>query len=285
VEKGGREVASYPLPIDTILLVDNGQQVRPGDVLAKIPQEMTKSKDITGGLPRVSELFEARKPRSSAVISEIEGMVSLSASSKGLIQITVRDEETDMFKEYQIPQGKHLVVYEGDRVGVGEPLTDGAINPHDILHIKGVKDVQEYLLNAIQEVYRLQGVAISDRHIECIVRQMLQNVKILESGDTGFLKGEIVNRFVFARENKAIADKGGKEAQAEPVLLGITKAALASNSFISAASFQETTRVLTEAATTSKIDYLKGLKENVIIGHMIPAGTGLHSRLQGYANH
>jgi DNA-directed RNA polymerase subunit beta' len=206
--------------------------------------------------------------------------VSLETTQKGASKITVRDEETDISRDYLIPQGKHLVVYEGDRVGVGEPLTDGAINPHDILHIKGVKEVQEYLLNAIQEVYRLQGVAVSDRHIECIVRQMLQNVKIIDSGDTGFLKGEIVNRFVFGRENVEIAKKGGQEAQAEPILLGITKAALASSSFISAASFQETTRVLTEAATTSKIDYLKGLKENVIIGHMIPAGTGLQARMR-----
>ncbi|MEI6172076.1 MAG: DNA-directed RNA polymerase subunit beta', partial [bacterium] len=189
VEKHGKEVASYPLPIDTTLLVDNDQQVRPGDVLAKIPQEITKSKDITGGLPRVSELFEARKPKTSAVISEIEGTVSLETTQKGASKITVRDEETDISRDYLIPQGKHLVVYEGDRVGVGEPLSDGAINPHDILHIKGVKEVQEYLLNAIQEVYRLQGVAVSDRHIECIVRQMLQNVKIIDSGDTGFLKG------------------------------------------------------------------------------------------------
>jgi DNA-directed RNA polymerase subunit beta' len=280
VERDGKEAASYPLPIDTILLAENGQDVVPGDVLAKIPQEVTQTKDITGGLPRVSELFEARKPKTSAVVSEIEGIVSLGTNAKGLIQITVRDEETDMYKEYTIPQGKHLVVYEGDRVGVGEPLTDGSINPHDILHIKGVKEVQEYLLNAIQEVYRLQGVTISDKHIECIVRQMLQNVKIVDSGDTGFLKGEIVNRFTFARENKEVIEKGKKEAQGEPVLLGITKASLASSSFISAASFQETTRVLTEAATTSKVDYLKGLKENVIIGHMIPAGTGLHPRLR-----
>ncbi|MFH1725058.1 MAG: DNA-directed RNA polymerase subunit beta' [Elusimicrobiota bacterium] len=281
VEKGGKEVASYPLPIDTIVLADSGQDVEPGDVLAKIPQEITQTKDITGGLPRVSELFEARKPKNGAVVSEIEGVVTLGTNLKGLIQITVRDEETEMFKEYAIPQGKHLVVYEGDRVGVGEPLTDGAIDPHDVLHIKGVKEVQEYLLNAIQEVYRLQGVGISDRHIECIVRQMLQNVKIVEPGDTDFLKGETVNRFIFARDNKAILAEGGKEAQAEPVLLGITKASLASSSFISAASFQETTRVLTEAATSSKIDYLKGLKENVIIGHMIPAGTGLHARAKG----
>jgi DNA-directed RNA polymerase subunit beta' len=278
IEKGGKEVASFPLPTDAILLVDANQDVHVGDIMAKIPQEVTKSKDITGGLPRVSELFEARKPKNPAIISEIEGVVSLGIGAKQLVQVSVRNEETDMVREYLIPQGKHLVVYEGDRVGVGEAITDGAINPHDVLHVKGIKEVQEFLVNAIQEVYRLQGVGISDRHIECIVRQMLQNVKIVNSGDTPFLKGEIVNRFTFADENRRIKDKGGKEAQAEPVLLGITKASLASNSFVSAASFQETTRVLTEAATTSKVDYLKGLKENVIIGHMIPAGTGLQAR-------
>ncbi len=278
VEKGGKDVSAFPLPTDTILIAAEGQAVHVGDILAKIPQEVTKSKDITGGLPRVSELFEARRPKNSAVISEIEGVVSLGIGAKGLVQVSVRNEETDMVREYLIPQGKHLVVYEGDRVGVGEAITDGAINPHDVLHVKGIKEVQEFLVNAIQEVYRLQGVSISDRHIECIVRQMLQNVKIDSSGDTPFLKGEIVNRFYFADENRKTKEKGGKEAQAEPVLLGITKASLASSSFVSAASFQETTRVLTEAATTSKIDYLKGLKENVIIGHMIPAGTGLQAR-------
>ena len=278
VEKGGKEVAAFPLPTDTILVVSEKQAVHVGDIMAKIPQEITKSKDITGGLPRVAELFEARKPKNPAIISEIEGVVGLGIGAKQLVQVSVRNEETDMVREYLIPQGKHLVVYEGDRVAVGEAITDGAINPHDVLHVKGIKEVQEFLVNAIQEVYRLQGVGISDRHIECIVRQMLQNVKIVNSGDTPFLKGEIVNRFTFADENRRIKAKGGKEAQAEPVLLGITKASLASNSFVSAASFQETTRVLTEAATTSKVDYLKGLKENVIIGHMIPAGTGLQAR-------
>ncbi|MBI4056422.1 MAG: DNA-directed RNA polymerase subunit beta' [Elusimicrobia bacterium] len=278
VEKKGKEVASYPLPVDTILIAENGLEVSPGAVLAKIPQEVTKTKDITGGLPRVSELFEARRPKNGAVISEIEGVISLGTSPKGLVVVSVRNEETDLVHEYIIPQGKHLVVYEGDRVGVGEPLTDGAVNPHDILRVKGVKEVQEYLVNATQEVYRLQGVTINDRHIEIIVRQMLENVKILESGDTAFLKGEIVNRFVFARANKQIAEKEGREAQAEPVLLGITKASLASDSFVSAASFQETTRVLTDAATMSRIDYLQGLKENVIIGHTISAGTGFASR-------
>ena len=278
IEKNGKDIATYPLPTDTILMVESGQDLKPGDVLAKIPQEITKSKDITGGLPRVSELFEARRPKISGIISEIEGVVSLGIGAKGLVQVSVRNEETDLVREYLIPQGKHLVVYEGDRVGVGEAITDGAINPHDVLHVKGVKEVQEFLVNAIQEVYRLQGVTISDRHIECIVRQMLENVKIINSGDTSFLKGEIINRFAFGTANKEIKEKGGKEAQAEPVLLGITKASLASNSFVSAASFQETTRVLTEAATTAKIDYLKGLKENVIIGHMIPAGTGLQAK-------
>ncbi|MDE2312598.1 MAG: DNA-directed RNA polymerase subunit beta', partial [Elusimicrobia bacterium] len=278
VEKGGKAVATYPLPTDTTLVVEAGQEVRGGDVLAKIPQEVTKSKDITGGLPRVAELFEARRPKNPAIISEIEGIVSLGVGPKGLVQVSVRNEETDLVREYLIPQGKHLVVYEGDRVGVGEAITDGAIDPHDILRVKGIKEVQEFLVNAIQEVYRLQGVTISDRHIECIVRQMLQNVKIAVSGDTPFLRGEIVNRFIFAADNQKARSKGGREARAEPVLLGITKASLASGSFVSAASFQETTRVLTEAATTSRIDYLKGLKENVIIGHMIPAGTGLHAR-------
>ena len=278
IDKDVKELATYPLPTDTILMVESGQAVHPGDILAKIPQEVTKSKDITGGLPRVSELFEARKPKAPAIISEIEGTVSLGVGPKNMVQVSVRNEETDLVREYLIPQGKHLVVYEGDRVGVGEAITDGAINPHDVLRVKGIKEVQEFLVNAIQEVYRLQGVAISDRHIECIVRQMLENVKIVNSGDTAYLKGEIVNRFSFADANREIKEKGGKEAQAEPVLLGITKASLASNSFVSAASFQETTRVLTEAATTSKIDYLKGLKENVIIGHMIPAGTGLQAR-------
>ena len=278
IEKDGKVVASYPLPIDTILVVEQGQEVETGDVLAKIPQEVTKTKDITGGLPRVSELFEARKPKTAAIISEIEGIVSLGTSPKGLVKVTVKNQETDLVHEYLIPHGKHLVVYEGDPVGVGEPLTDGAINPHDVLRVKGVKEVQEFLVNAIQEVYRLQGVAVNDRHIECIVRQMLENVRIVDSGDTPLVKGEILNRFLFGQVNKETAESGGKESQAEPILLGITKASLASDSFISAASFQETTRVLTQAATTAQVDYLRGLKENVIIGHLIPAGTGLAVR-------
>lgn len=275
VESGGKTRASYPLPTDTIVLVESGQRVNSGDILAKIPQEVSKTKDITGGLPRVSELFEARKPKNPAIVSKIEGVVSLGTSPKGLIEVSVRNEETNQVDAYPIPQGRHLVVYEGDNVGVGEPLTDGAVNPHDILNVKGVKEVQEYLVNAIQEVYKLQGVTINDKHIEVIVRQMLDNVKILDSGGTSFLKGEIVSKMVFNTENEKMRGSGHNEAQAEPVLLGISKASLASESFISAASFQETTRVLTDAAATAQVDHLRGLKENVIIGHLIPAGTGL----------
>lgn len=278
VESGGKTKASYPLPTDTIVLAESGQKVSAGDILAKIPQEVSKTKDITGGLPRVSELFEARKPKNPAVVSKIDGVVSLGTSPKGLIEISVRNEETGQVDAYPIPQGRHLVVYEGDNVGVGESLTDGAVNPHDILSVRGVKEVQEYLVNAIQEVYKLQGVTINDKHIEVIVRQMLDNVKILDSGGTSFLKGEIVNKAVFNTANEKMRGSGHNEAQAEPVLLGISKASLASESFISAASFQETTRVLTDAAATAQVDHLRGLKENVIIGHLIPAGTGLVSR-------
>ncbi len=278
IETAGKVLAHYPLPTDTILMVESGQKVKGGDILAKIPQEVSKTKDITGGLPRVAELFEARRPKNPAIVSKIEGVVSLGTSPKGLIEVLVRNEETGQVDTYPIPQGRHLVVYEGDIVGVGESLTDGAINPHDILSVKGAKEVQEYLVNAIQEVYRLQGVNINDKHIEVVVRQMLDNVKIVDSGGTAFLKGEIVNRAVFKAENAKMSASGHPEAQAEPVLLGISKASLASESFISAASFQETTRVLTDAATMAQVDYLVGLKENVIIGHLIPAGTGLSAR-------
>ncbi|HOW28951.1 MAG TPA: DNA-directed RNA polymerase subunit beta' [Elusimicrobiota bacterium] len=274
----GKKEFSYTLPVDTNIVVQDGDKVMPGDVLAKIPQEVSKTKDITGGLPRVAELFEARKPRNAAVISEIDGIVKLGMTQRGTLKITVTNEETGMARDYTIPQGKHLVVYEGDRVGVGEPLTDGAVNPHDILKVKGAKEVQEFLVNEIQEVYRLQGVGINDKHIEIIVRQMLSNVMIAKSGDTDFLVGEIVSRSRFALENKAVAESKGSPAEAQPILLGITKASLSSESFISAASFQETTRVLTDASTSGQIDYLRGLKENVIIGHLIPAGTGLYSR-------
>ncbi|MFH1282450.1 MAG: DNA-directed RNA polymerase subunit beta' [bacterium] len=273
--RGGKKIATYPLPVDTHLVADNGEKVVAGDVIAKIPQEVSKTKDITGGLPRVAELFEARRPRNVAVISEIDGIVKLGTTAKGTLKVIVTNEETGIAREYNIPQGKHLVVYEGDRVGVGEQLTDGAINPHDILKVKGAKEVQEHLVNEIQEVYRLQGVIINDKHIEAIVRQMLSNVKIVKSGDSSFLVGEVVNKFKFAKANKEIRKARGETAEAQSVLLGITKASLSSESFISAASFQETTRVLTEAAINGDKDTLKGLKENVIIGHLIPAGTGI----------
>ncbi|MBK6879208.1 MAG: DNA-directed RNA polymerase subunit beta' [Elusimicrobia bacterium] len=275
---GGKKKASYPLPVDTNIVVHDGDKVEPGDVLAKIPQEVSKTKDITGGLPRVAELFEARKPRNSAVISEIDGVVKLGQTARGTMKVTVTNEETSLARDYNIPQGKHLVVYEGDRVGVGEPLTDGAVNPHDILRVRGAKEVQEFLVNEIQEVYRLQGVGMNDKHIEVIVRQMLSNVQITKSGDTDFLLGEVVSKTRFNAENKRVQEAGGELAEVQPVLLGITKASLSSDSFISAASFQETTRVLTDAASSGQSDPLRGLKENVIIGHLIPTGSGHYDR-------
>jgi len=270
---------TYPLPVDTNIVVDDGESVKVGDVIAKIPQEVTKTKDITGGLPRVAELFESRRPRNGSIISEIDGVVKLGTTIKGTLKVVVTNEETGVAREYQIPQGKHLVVYEGDKVGVGEPLTDGSINPHDILRVKGAKECQEHLVNEIQEVYRLQGVTINDKHIEVIVRQMLSNVRVIKSGDSSLLVGEILSKRRFREENRKVKEANHKAeaAQAQSVLLGITKASLSSDSFISAASFQETSRVLTDAAVIGQIDYLRGLKENVIIGHLIPAGTGLRN--------
>ncbi len=265
---------TYTLPADTYVLFNDDSKVFPGDVIAKIPQEVSKTKDITGGLPRIAELFEARKPKNISIISEIDGVVSLETTSKFLLKIVVTNEN-GITREYIIPQGKHLVVYEGDRVRAGDPLTDGAANPHDILRVKGDKAVQEYLLNEIQEVYRLQGVIINDKHIEIIVRQMLSNYRIEQPGDTELLVGEMVNRFKFRNINQDVTKKNLKPAVASPVLLGITKASLNSDSFISAASFQETTKILTEASANGEKDHLIGLKENVIIGHLIPAGTGL----------
>ena len=272
IMSNSKKVATYPLPVGTHLVVDNEQPVEVGDVIAKIPREYTKSKDITGGLPRVAELFDARKPKNSAIISELEGTVKI-GNEKGTTIITV-ESDTGIKREYTISQGKHLIVYDGDRVSVGEPLTDGSINPHDILNVLGVKGVQEHLVNEIQEVYRLQGVAINDKHIESIVSQMLKNVKIEKPGDSSFLMGEIINKSDFDNENKRIEAKSGEPSEAKPILLGITRSALSSKSFISAASFQETPRVLADAAVRGAVDDLVGLKENVIIGHLIPAGTG-----------
>ncbi|TBR21929.1 DNA-directed RNA polymerase subunit beta', partial [bacterium] len=279
--KGDKVVETYPLPVDTLIVADDGSKIAPGDLLGSIPRAPAGVHgDITGGLPRVSELFEARVPKESSVLSEINGVVSVSRTQKGTLKITVTDPESTISKDYEIPRGKHLQVYENDLVAAGDPLTDGPVNPHDILRIQGEKMLRNFLVRQIQDVYKLQGVVISDRHIECIVRQMLRNVKVSEPGDSGLLRGEVVSRQAFQQMNAELKDSKKAPAQAEPVLLGITKASLASSSFISAASFQETTRVLTDAATSSKIDPLKGLKENVIIGHMIPAGTGLHSRLR-----
>ena len=267
-------VARYLLPVGAHIFVEKGQTMYPGDVLAKIPRETTKTKDITGGLPRVAELFEARKPKEHAIINEIDGNVEFGGYVKGMRKIIVRNDMGDV-KEYLIPKGKHINVQEGDWVKAGEPLMDGSANPHDILDIKGPKELQTYLVNEVQEVYRLQGVTINDKHIEINVRQMLRKVRVEDPGDTDFLAGSQVDKFIFAEENEKVTGKDGKPAVAKPLLLGITRAALTTESFISAASFQETTRVLTEASINGKVDHLLGLKENVIVGRLIPAGTGL----------
>jgi DNA-directed RNA polymerase subunit beta' len=243
--------------------------------MAKLRRESSKTRDITGGLPRVAELLEARKPKDHAIVSEIDGRVSFGKVVRGSRTLVVKNEDTQDEREYGIPQGKHLHAQEGDSVRAGDRLTDGPVNPHDILQIKGIQRVQEYLVNEIQEVYRLQGVRIDDKHIEVIVRQMLQKVRIEDPGDTIFLEGEHIDKMQLAEENKRVEAEGGVASTYKPLLLGITKASLATPSFISAASFQETTRVLTEAAVTGQTDYLRGLKENVIIGHLIPAGTGM----------
>src|SRR5213079_3710939 len=261
------------------LMVADGDEVHQGDVLAKIPRETTKTKDITGGLPRVVELFEARKPRETAVISEIDGTVKFGEVSKGQRKIYVTaDNGTE--KEYSVPRGVHINVQEGERVKAGEPLMDGPLNPHDILAVLGEKELQAYLVDEIQEVYRLQGGNISDKHIEVIVRQMMRWRKVEDVGDTKFLLEEQVDKFAFAEENERVIKEGGRPATGRPLLLGITKASLSTDSFISAASFQDTTRVHTEASTLGKVDKLRGFKENVIMGHLIPAGTGFPDHRQ-----
>jgi len=267
-------VARHLLSVGANIVVSEGDIVSAGDILAKIPRETTKTKDITGGLPRVAELFEARKPREFAVISEIDGIVSYGKDAKGKRKVVISPEVGEE-KEYLIPKGKHVSVQEGDRVLAGEALMDGVHNPHDILTIKGEKELARYLVDEVQEVYRLQGVKINDKHMEIIVRQMLRRVRVVDPGDSSFIADEQVERYRFQEENEKIVARGGKPARGEPVLLGITKASLSTQSFISAASFQETTRVLTEASMAGKIDYLRGLKENVIMGRLIPAGTGL----------
>ena len=271
---GSNAVARHLLPVGSNLVVSEGHKISAGDILAKIPRETTKTKDITGGLPRVAELFEARKPKEFAVISEIDGVVSYGKDAKGKRKIVISPDSGEE-KEYLIPKGKHVSVQEGDRVAAGEALMDGVNNPHDLLTIKGEKELARYLVDEVQEVYRLQGVKINDKHMEVIVRQMLRRVKVVDPGDTSFISDEQVERYRFQEENERVAAKGGQPAIGKPILLGITKASLSTQSFISAASFQETTRVLTEASLAGKVDYLRGLKENVIMGRLIPAGTGL----------
>jgi DNA-directed RNA polymerase subunit beta' len=266
--------ARYFMPVGANILLAEGDPVQAGDVIAKIPRETTKTKDITGGLPRVAELFEARKPKEVATISEIDGTVSFGKDVKGKRDIIITPEVGDPI-EYLIPKIKHICVHEGDKVKAGEPLMDGLASPHDILSILGEKELAKFLVDEVQEVYRLQGVKINDKHIEVMVRQMLRRVKIKEVGDSSFLVGEHVEKRIFEEENETIHKKGGQPAIGEPLLLGITKASLSTESFISAASFQETTRVLTQAAVEGKTDYLIGLKENTAMGKLIPAGTGL----------
>ena len=285
LSRGGE--ARYLLPVDAVLSVEPGHQVMAGDVLARIPTESAKTRDITGGLPRVAELFEARRPKDHAIIAEVSGIVQLGRDYKNKRRITiVPEEEGQEPVEYLIPKGRHLAVQEGDRIEKGEYLLDGHPAPHDILAIKGVEELANYLVNEIQEVYRLQGVTINDKHIEVIVRQMLQKIEIEDAGTTEFLKGEHVDRIDLEDANTAVVAAGGKPASGQPVLLGITKASLQTRSFISAASFQETTRVLTDAAVNGKVDALEGLKENVIVGRLIPAGTGgTLTRLNRIATH
>jgi DNA-directed RNA polymerase subunit beta' len=319
---GSNSEARYSLPSGANILVEEGQELLAGDIIAKIPRETTKTKDITGGLPRVAELFEARKPKEAAVISEIDGVVRLLRKDfrgKSDADVKIIDsgdtdlrvgeivkkrelaEENDRVKkqggrvaksgpigkasiqvvpeigaprEYTIPRGKHITVHDGERVRSGEALMDGSPNPHDILRVQGDKELARFLVDEIQEVYRLQGVRINDKHIEVIVRQMLRRVKITDPGDTGFLIGQSVEKALFRDENDKVKGQGGKPAKAEPQLLGITKASLSTESWISAASFQETTKILTDASVHGRIDLLAGLKENVIMGRLIPAGTG-----------
>ena len=270
----GKGVARYMLPRGAVILVNELDEVSPGDAIAKVIREAAKTKDITGGLPRVAELFEARKPKDVAIISDIDGSVSFGKDTKGKRKVVVTSDTGKQF-EYLIPKGKTITVHEGDFVRAGEALMDGAANPHDILRVLGEKALAKYLVDEIQEVYRLQGVKINDKHIEVIVRQMLRRVRITDFGDTAFLVDEQVEKHLLDAENERVRTSGGREAQATALLLGITKASLSTESFISGASFQETTKVLTEAAVSSKIDYLRGLKENVIMGRLIPAGTGL----------
>jgi len=274
VDEKGEPAANYPIPSGAHIVVNEGDKIVAGTLMAKTPRKSAKTKDITGGLPRVAELFEARRPKDAAEISKIDGIVDFGPSVRGKRCIVIKDPATALEEEHLIPIGKHVIVFKGDFVRKGQQLTEGPMDPHEILEVLGPHELQQHLVNEVQEVYRLQGVTINDKHIEIIVRQMLRKVRITEPGDSQFLWGEQIDKIEFDNENQRVEKMGGKPSEAMPVLLGITKASLETESFLSAASFQDTTRVLTEAATMSKVDYLRGFKENVIMGHIIPAGTG-----------
>jgi DNA-directed RNA polymerase subunit beta' len=278
----GEPLAQHPIPSAAHVVVHEGDKIVAGTLMAKTPRKTSKTKDITGGLPRVAELFEARRPKDAAEISRIDGVVDFGPSVRGKRTIVIKDPQTGVEEEHLVPIGRHVIVFKGDVVKKGQQLTEGPIVPHEILDVCGPQELQEHLVNEVQEVYRLQGVTINDKHIEIIVRQMLRKVRITEPGDTIFLWGEQIDKIAFENENERVDKMGGKPAEAQPVLLGITKASLETESFLSAASFQDTTRVLTEAATLGKVDYLRGFKENVIMGHIIPAGSGfnLHRKIQ-----
>jgi len=274
VNDKGEVLAFYAIPAGAHIILEEGTKITAGALIAKTPRKMLTTRDITGGLPRVAELFEARRPKDAAEIAKIDGLVDFAGTVRGKRRIVVRDPKTGAEEEHLIPHSKHIIVFRGDTVKKGQQLTEGPVVPHEILEVCGPQDLQEYLVNEVQEVYRLQGVEINDKHIEIIVRQMLRKVRILEPGDTRFLWSDQIDKITFEEENKRIQEAGGKPAEGQPVLLGITKASLETDSFISAASFQDTTRVLTEAATLGRVDHLHGFKENVIMGHLIPAGTG-----------
>ena len=276
-DEHGEVVASYPIPSRAHVMVIASHKIVAGTVLAKTPRQTSKTKDITGGLPRVAELFEARRPKDAAEISKIDGIVDFGPTARGKRCILIKDPKSGVEEEHMVPIGKHVIVFKGDFVRKGQQLTEGPVVPHEILDVCGPQELQEHLVKEVQAVYRLQGVTINDKHIEIIVRQMLRKVRITEPGDTSFLWGEQIEKIAFENENQRVDKMGGKPAEAQPVLLGITKASLETDSFLSAASFQDTTRVLTDAATMGRVDPLHGFKENVIMGHIIPAGTGFNA--------